>query len=166
MEGMPVLKWLAFLSAIAFVFCGAASLFLPPPANPVTPPKLAIGSRMQVSADAQAMLKRACYDCHSNETRWPIYSRVWPASAIVYSDVSRARQTMNFSDWPRLDDPHEARRAAGLLMASCAAVESGLMPRRQYLALHPDAKVSKEEAQKFCAWTSSAIKGIRESAAH
>ena len=63
---------------------------------------------------------------------------------------------MNFSDWTS-SDPHEARRAAGLLMAGCAAVQGGLMPRKQYLLMHPDAKVSAEEAQQFCAWTTATV---------
>ena len=61
---------------------------------------------------------------------------------------------MNFSDWPEASgDPHQARKAAGLLMAACAAMESGLMPRKQYLMMHPEAKVSQQEAQQFCVWS-------------
>jgi len=70
---------------------------------------------------------------------------------------------MNFSDWPASDDPHQARRTAGLLMAGCAAMQSGLMPRKQYLLMHPDARVSPEEAQSFCTWSAAAAESIRKS---
>jgi hypothetical protein len=162
---MTTFKWLAFMSAMGFAFCGAVSLFMPPPPNPPVAAALSIASRMQVPADVQAVLKRSCYDCHSNETRWPAYSRLWPASALMYSDVSKGRGTMNFSDWPKLDDPNEARRAAGLLMASCAAIGGGLMPRKQYLMLHPEAKVSPEDTRRFCAWSSAAATSIRSTLA-
>ena len=115
-----------------------------------------------MTAETQALLKRACYDCHSNETRWPAYSRVWPASALVFSDVAKGRMAMNFSDWPASNDSHQARRAAGLLMASCAAMQSGFMPRRQYLMLHPEAKISQDEARQYCVWTASQLTALRK----
>ena len=159
---MPTFKWIAFMSALGFALCGALSFFMPPPSNPAAPSELSIGSRLTVPSATQALLKRACYDCHSNETRWPVYSRVWPASALIYSDVSKGRMSMNFSDWPSSNDPHQARKAAGLLMASCAAMESGLMPRRQYLLMHPDAQITKVEAAQYCAWTTSQVSALHK----
>ena len=159
---MPTFKWFALISALGFAFCGAISLFMPAPPNPVKPSELSIGARLAVPANTRALLKRACYDCHSNETRWPAYSRIWPASAMIYSDVSKGRATMNFSEWPSSNDPHQARRAAGLLMASCAAMQSGLMPRKQYLMMHPDAKVLPDEAKQYCAWTSTEVVALRK----
>ena len=160
MDHMPTFKWAALMSAVGFVFCGTLSLFLPAPANPAISRALSVNARLVVPGEVQTLLKRACYDCHSNETRWPMYSRVWPASAIMDSDVTKARAAMNFSDWPSSEDPHQARRAAGLLMASCAAMQSGLMPRRQYLILHPDARISKQDAQQYCAWTTTQVAAL------
>ena len=119
---MPTFKWIALMSAVGFAFCGVLSLFMPPPPNPAVAPSLSINARLDVPPAVQALVKRACYDCHSNETRWPVYSHVWPASALIYSDVSKGRAAMNFSDWPSSKDPHQARHASGLLMASCAAM--------------------------------------------
>ena len=154
------------MSALGFVFCGVLSLFLPAPPNPASSPALSIQAKLVVPAETQALLKRACYDCHSNETKWPAYSRLWPASALIYSDVSKGRAQMNFSDWPSSNDPHEARRATGLLTAACAAMQSGLMPRRQYLLLHPDARISKEDAQQFCAWSATQVAILHKLQAH
>lgn len=158
---MPIFKRFLSMAAIAFALCAAGSLFMPPPPNPVTTPASSISAQISVAPDAQALLKRSCYDCHSNETKWPIYNRVWPASMIIYSDVSMGRRAMNFSDWPSSGDLDETRRGAGLLMASCAAIQSGLMPRKQYLILHPEAKVSPDEAKRYCAWANSAAKQLR-----
>jgi len=52
--------------------------------------------------DVMWVLRRACYDCHSNETRWPIWAYVAPTSWRVVADVDRARQRLNFSDWVAL----------------------------------------------------------------
>src|SRR5882757_8589201 len=104
---MLMLKWILVTGAIVFAICGGLSFLMPPPANPVTPGTIAIASQLQVPPHVLATLKRSCYDCHSNETRWPVYSRLWPASALIYSDVSKGRATMNFSDWPASDDAHQ-----------------------------------------------------------
>jgi hypothetical protein len=40
-------------------------------------------------AEVKAVLRRACYDCHSNETRWPWYSQIAPVSWLVGRDVKQ-----------------------------------------------------------------------------
>ena len=51
------------------------------------------------SPQTRAIVKRACFDCHSNETVWPWYSNIAPASWLVYRDVSEGREHLNFSEW-------------------------------------------------------------------
>ena len=46
------------------------------PVNRVNPP---VVSDIQTSKEVKEILKRACYDCHSNETVWPWYSRSCPS---------------------------------------------------------------------------------------
>ena len=53
------------------------------------------------------VLKRACYDCHSNETKWPWYSYVAPASWLVVDDVHQARENLNFSTWNLYDSEEQ-----------------------------------------------------------
>jgi hypothetical protein len=92
------------------------------------------------------MLGRACADCHSNETRWPWYSRLEPAATMIAGDVDRGRAALNFSEWPA------GAKGAGWLLAGCSAVESGVMPKQPYRLLHPDAAVSRADADRFCSW--------------
>ena len=51
------------------------------------------------SPQTRALTKRACFDCHSNETVWPWYSNVAPVSWLIYRDVSKGREHFNFSEW-------------------------------------------------------------------
>ena len=51
--------------------------------------------------DVPWVLRRACYDCHSTETRWPIWAYVAPMSWRVVADVDRARERLNFQEWSR-----------------------------------------------------------------
>jgi hypothetical protein len=90
------------------------------------------------SDDVRRLARAACYDCHSNETHWPWYSNVAPMSWLVQRDVDDGRKALNFSVWPddEADDLHDP-------------VEDGEMPPRNYLLLHPDAKLSSAEKARL-----------------
>ena len=94
------------------------------------------------SEDARALAVAACYDCHSNETEWPVYSYVAPMSWLVRNDVESGRDELNFSTWD--EDDGDADDAAEL-------IEDGSMPPSQYTLLHPDARLSAEEQAELIA---------------
>lgn len=76
-----------------------------------------------VSLELQWVLRRSCYDCHSNETRWPIWAYVAPISWMVVSDVEAARKLLNFSEWatyePACASPCEAWWVPPLRFTAC-----------------------------------------------
>jgi len=78
----------------------------------------------------------ACYDCHSNRTRRPLYSRVAPFSWLVARDVEQGREKLNFSTWE--GSGGDARDAAETIV-------DGSMPPRRYLLLHSDADLTEAE---------------------
>jgi len=88
------------------------------------------------SPETRALVKRVCFDCHSNETRWPWYASVAPMSWLVQHDVDEAREHLNFSEW---DKPQRHADEAA------EEVEEGEMPLWFYLPLHSDARLSDEE---------------------
>ncbi len=92
--------------------------------------------------ETRALAARACFDCHSNETTWPWYSHVAPASWLVQDHVDDGRQVLNFSEWNRPQD--EADEAA-------EEVQEGEMPPQSYLWLHPEARLSDAERQQLVA---------------
>lgn len=85
------------------------------------------------TAEGRRLAVAACYDCHSNETRWPLYSYVAPMSWLVQRDVERGRAELNFSTWDGDSDD------------LADVVEDGEMPPRNYTLLHRDARLSAEE---------------------
>jgi hypothetical protein len=93
-------------------------------------------------AASAALARQACYDCHSNETDWPLYSYVAPMSWLVRADVQAGRNELNFSKWDEYRD--EADDAA-------EEVSRGAMPPDRYTRLHPDAKLSDEEVATLVA---------------
>ena len=87
---------------------------------------------------ARELATAACYDCHSNQTRWPPQSYVAPFSWLVTRDVEQGREALNFSTWD--EDDGEADDAA-------EAVADAEMPPRRYVLVHPDAALSEAERQ-------------------
>ena len=89
--------------------------------------------------EVEAIMRRACFDCHSNETRWPLYSRLAPASWLMARDIHNGRNHLNFSKWADSDeDERQTDRET-----AWDQVEAGAMPPWFYiLPMHPDAKLS------------------------
>ena len=79
---------------------------------------------------------RACFDCHSNETRWPWYANVAPFSWVVERDVESARDVINFSEW---------NRTYPLAPYSGESILTGNMPPSKYTVAHPEAQLTQQE---------------------
>src|ERR1700712_1596777 len=67
--------------------------------NPPVDIRETLATNVSMPAPVSAMLERACVNCHSNNTKWPWYTHLAPASWMVAKDVQDARKTMNFSRW-------------------------------------------------------------------
>ena len=96
----------------------------------------------------EAVLRQSCYDCHSNETRWPWYSRVAPISWLVAHDVEEGRDHLNFSSWGDLEE----KRREKLREEAWEEVEKGDMPLPMYLRAHGDARLTDEDRAILRAW--------------
>ena len=119
--------------------------------NPAIEHARRLEATASVPGEVQHLLRRACYDCHSDETRWPWYSRVAPISWLVVGDVREARAELNFSRW---SEYHRYDRA-DLLDKACELAKKGEMPLRAYVWLHPEAKLGPADLEAFCAWTAT-----------
>ena len=98
--------------------------------------------------EVQAILERSCFDCHSNQTRWPWYSYVAPASWFVAKHVRNGRQDLNLTEWPLLD----TERQQFFLGEMKGQVKGGTMPLDSYLLLHWNARLSDEERETLLLW--------------
>lgn len=115
------------------------------PVDRTNPP---VDNVISAPADVDSVLRRACWDCHSNRTEWPWYSHVAPVSWYVARDVHQGREHMNFTEWPT--DPEEARDLIGEIGDQ---VESGAMPPTSYRIMHPEARLSGESRQVLIDWS-------------
>ena len=111
------------------------------------------------SPEVSALLRRACYDCHSNETRWPWYSYVAPASWWVARDVELGRRGLNFSEWGTYNP---ATRLRKLQWINRVAHER-TMPPWSCRVLHPDAGLNEEDLVTLEQWIESEIAAQQQS---
>jgi hypothetical protein len=92
---------------------------------------------------------RACFDCHSNETKWPWYADVAPMSWVVQRDVDSARGVVNFSTWSGQQE---------LAIYSGQSVITGNMPPAKYRMAHPEANLSHAETLELARGLDATLK--------
>ena len=103
------------------------------------------------AAEITALLRAACYDCHSHETKWPLYSRIAPSSWLVVGDVNEGREHLNFSDWPT-----DADAAAKKLDRINEVLGYKEMPPTKYTLLHPEARLTEAQIKTLMDWSDTA----------
>jgi uncharacterized membrane protein len=133
--------------------------------NPRTDSAHALSAATVVHGEVQHILASACQDCHSNDTRWPWYSKVAPASLLLMEDVQHGRRALNFSEWTVRTGAKPAR-AMGLLTAVCEDVQSRRMPPGAYQWLHPEARLTSVQIETLCGWTRSQTALLRSEMIH
>lgn len=116
-------------------------------ANP--PSRPADSLQAHTPPDVKAIIDRSCRDCHSNDTYWPWYSYVAPASWLVASDVHQGREHFNFSDWTSITSDEQDKFLGGM----CRLAQRGRMPLPPYLLIHRDARLSAADIAAMCAWS-------------
>ena len=138
--GLP--KWLLVVGGAVVVVIGLFLLIQLVPMDYTNPPVVA--EPAWDSAQTRTLAQRACFDCHSNETVWPLYSRIAPISWLVVHDVDEGREHLNFSEWTGATRGREnPADEAGEKIAE------GEMPPASYLWMHPDARLTDAEKQQL-----------------
>lgn len=90
------------------------------------------------SPETEQLARAVCFDCHSNETRYPWYSSVAPMSWLVNKDINEGRREMNFSTGRELEGDEMVEQ-----------IERGEMPLPIYLPLHADANLTDAQKQRL-----------------
>ncbi len=137
-----------FFAVIVLAFIGIQFVKVEKTNPPVT-------GDINVNSNLKNVFKNACYDCHSNETKWPWYSNIAPVSWLVADDVKEGRKHLNFSEWEKYNDTRKSRKREEIW----EQVNEGEMPMKIYTYLHPSANLDvvhknliKEWATKKNPW--------------
>jgi hypothetical protein len=121
----------------------------------------AILAGANVTDEIRTAFAHKCGDCHSNNTQWPLYSRIAPSSWLVEHDVHDGRARMNLSSWEK----YSIDNRIDLLGKMGTQLRQGKMPLKQYLLLHPDARLSESERKLIVDWTKAERKRLLAEAA-
>lgn len=116
-----------------------------------------ISTKYAVPANVQTVLKRSCFDCHSNNTVYPWYDNIQPVSWWLNHHVEEGKGELNFSEFAS----YSPKRAKHKLEEIGESVTEGWMPLDSYLWIHHDAKLSPEEAKLIADWAGGLEKQIQ-----
>ena len=94
------------------------------------------------------ILKTACYDCHSNETVWPWYSKIAPFSWVVSNHVTEGKKALNLSTWENYNQEEKDEKIKDIYRTAYAS-----MPLPSYIFAHENADLTKEQRSLIRNWT-------------
>ncbi|MGK9475669.1 heme-binding domain-containing protein [Melioribacter sp. OK-6-Me] len=92
---------------------------------------------LKAPQEVKNILKESCYDCHSNETKWPWYSYIAPFSLLIEKDVKEGRSELNFSEW----ETYDANKKSHLKKELWEEIENDKMPKYVYTLTRPNVKL-------------------------
>lgn len=113
--------------------------------NPKTSPENDFIKISKLDTETATLLRNACYDCHSNEARFPWYSHVAPVSWFLNSHIEEAREHFNFSEWGNYSD-HER---IGISSSCYDEIADDEMPLQSYTLMHPEARLNDAQKEKL-----------------
>ncbi len=103
------------------------------------------------SPEVKQLLTVACYDCHSNNTRYPWYAEIQPAGWFLASHVEDGKRHLNFSEFGN----YSRKRALSKLEEIKEVVEDHEMPLESYTLIHSDAQLSDDQIELLSDWAES-----------
>ncbi len=121
-----------------------------------------VESEVIAPPQVKEIMRRSCYDCHSNEVAWPWYADVAPASWLVAHDVHEGRDELNFSTWGTYSPARRQKK----LKEIGKTIEEGEMPPWYYIyPMHREARLSPADRDVLMAWVKSESAALKQQAA-
>lgn len=139
---------LKYILIVIIAFLGVAQFFKIDKTNPKVTSSQDFLSVEQPPKHIAKMIKNECYDCHSNETKYPWYTDYAPVSWWIKSNINGAREYFNFSEWGLMSKKDKITR----IQACYEAIEEGEMPVSLYISMHDEAQFSNEANDSLMNW--------------
>jgi hypothetical protein len=115
------------------------------------PPNSEITAQYPVSDTVMEILKRSCYDCHSDHTEYPWYFSIQPVAWWMQNHVNDGKRELNFSEFAS----YPAKRQFHKMKDLIEQIKGDDMPLNTYLWIHKDAKLSENQKTLVLAWADS-----------
>lgn len=116
--------------------------------NPSVNKKIDYNQITQTTPEIQKILKKACYDCHSNEVNYPWYSSIAPISWFIKEHVNQGKEYVNFSEYGKYNRYQKEHINSSLYRV----IENKTMPLNSYLWMHKEANLSEEDFILLLNW--------------
>ena len=99
--------------------------------------------------EVKLVLKQACFDCHSDFTRYPWYNNITPVNYWLDGHVRHGKGELNFSKW----NSYSTKRKDHKLEETMEMVEKNEMPLPSYTWTHKDAILTDSQISAVIEWT-------------
>lgn len=109
------------------------------------PPGQSFEKTEKVPANVAAILKVSCYDCHSNNTRYPWYSELQPGAWFMAQHIKKGRDELNFDEF----NNYSKRRKKAKIKSIISQIEKDEMPLKSYRMMHGNARLSADEKKEL-----------------
>jgi heme-binding protein len=143
---MAMPRWFKKTLIASIIVLAAIQFVRPSHSNPPVDAQQRLAAHIGDAHAIEAVIDRACRDCHSNETRWPWYSNVAPVSWLIDHEVQAGRAVLNFSRW----GTYSVEQQRKLFKDACEEVREGEMPIFTYTLLHTEAKLVPSDVRAIC----------------
>ena len=123
--------------------------FIRPEKNSVNShPQNEISAIINVPVEVQESFKNACYNCHSNTTKYPWYNEIAPVSWILANHIKEGKEHLNFSEWKNYNNKQKNH----ILDKIEEVLEENKMPLKSYLLLHKEVKLTTIDVNILLNW--------------
>ena len=109
------------------------------------PPGQSFQKTEKVPANVAAILKVSCYDCHSNNTRYPWYSELQPGAWFMARHIKKGKEELNFDEF----NNYSKRRKKAKIKSIISQIEKDEMPLKSYRMMHGNARLSADEKKEL-----------------
>lgn len=114
-------------------------------------------NNFDVPENIQLILKKSCYDCHSNNTNYPWYNKVQPISWILENHINEGKAVLNFNDF----GAYSNRKQKSKLKSIRNQIYDGEMPLYSYTLIHNNAKLSENEKNEIFNWVDKMYNNLK-----
>lgn len=110
-----------------------------------------ISTVVAVPQPVEAILAKACYDCHSNSSHYPWYYNIQPVAWWIAHHIEEGKEELNFSDFA----DYSLKRQVHKFEEIADEVQEGKMPLNSYTWTHSEARLNPEEVRLLCNWANT-----------
>ena len=116
-----------------------------------------IAQHFTVPTDVQDVLKKSCYDCHSNNTSYPWYNNIQPVAWWLQNHIKGGKHELNFNEFASYAPKKQYKKLKSIIDSQ----KEGWMPLDSYLWIHKDAILSQDQKDHLIKWADSLSRDIK-----